>query len=807
MTNVNGRRRNLPYLHRNWLTAINGWQVADKKHTSRPGKGGADELADRDDHYARPAKRRRFSDLPTPDAVSTQDVAGYLLPEEPRALERALRVEILKIIHKDSSRVRSNGIFNGIAAPAVKDVSSTQARCRMTITCERYGEPTVIYCDSQLCEIKTTKNPVGPSRMARVYLPQPFQVPQDKILVEREDDAVYDLADSYNLIIELESAGGQNWPPLGLSSSDDPDLFRSRPASPRLWTLSATVNEIFGRGRTSTRLQLRRKAQHPTQTDFIMDVDTRWTAAFADRSASKRLEKDMQPSITVLDLNEDIPQMTNGVVNGNAPLLNGDVSNDNLAHEIMDDMDEDAEGELTPSRSLRHRESKVYNLKVLSDKAQGREKRRRRKMERYDRLGEDSRVTYHLPAEQFMLDGFPCCICQAYHQSMSQLRAHCMIHPEYFFDFDFRHGKGGGHQVRITHNADAPGSPIRPKIYQLGRPTKLLDLEKYVEGDDSWITSRYGPDNDKVQDRHVYKAPQVSCISGLDWHCLLRCVRRLSKKNCQKPSQRRRDKRILVPNTKQPLFDPLSKVRLEPGTEVRPPVADDSWLVQKHRDNLQDFVDVDPAEKEYMTAWDAFISKRRISSDAYFPRAFASFVREKGPWLVARQSRLTEFGKHLSVLVVRGSLTDETIQQVMALINDFKARRRQGDEHEPSPSQSSPKDEQYKSVRGCTVCGLPVMGPSLVICSNRVSTVPQPCRCSRWLLTCHFFSSNARAASSMTTASGLMRRCPWKADIGAVMNVVPGRKQRQLSRREDFVSSTYSVTSSYQQVNVEITSR
>lgn len=183
----------------------------------------------------------------------------------------------------------------------------------------------------------------------------------------------------------------------------------------------------------------------------------------------------------------------------------------------------------------------------------------------------------------------------------------------------------------------------------------------------------------------------------------------------QKLAGRLKDKQIVVPTIKQPLFDPLSKALIEPGSEIRPLVADDTWLIQKHCDTLQDFVDVDPAEKEYMKEWDSFILRKRISSDAYFARAFLQFVQEKGPWLAAKKSRLQEFGKHLSVLIARGSLKNDTIKGALALINEAKAQKRPCE----VPSQS-PKDACYKSVGGCTICGLPVLGPSMLICSNKV---------------------------------------------------------------------------------------
>ena len=183
----------------------------------------------------------------------------------------------------------------------------------------------------------------------------------------------------------------------------------------------------------------------------------------------------------------------------------------------------------------------------------------------------------------------------------------------------------------------------------------------------------------------------------------------------QKLAGRRRDKKVVVPNTKQPLFNPLSKAILQPGTEINQPVADDTWLIQKHRDTVQDFFDVDEAEKEYIKEWDAYVSKKRINSDAYLPRAFLAFVKEKAGWLVASQPRAEEFGKHLSVLIGRGSLDEQTVQEALIRIHEARAQKAPKE-----PQKESPKATQYRSSKGCTVCGRPVRGPRLLLCDNKV---------------------------------------------------------------------------------------
>lgn len=181
-----------------------------------------------------------------------------------------------------------------------------------------------------------------------------------------------------------------------------------------------------------------------------------------------------------------------------------------------------------------------------------------------------------------------------------------------------------------------------------------------------------------------------------------------------------------MPNVKNRLFDPLSKAELVPGADVPKTVCDDAWLIQKHRDHLQDFVDIGPSEKEYMKEWDAFNFKNRMSSEAYIKRAFVSFVAAKASWLVGSESRMVEFGKHLAVLTARGAINEAAIEEARVLITEAKNHRKatsggsMGSEPVPNPVQAA---VNRTSSAGCGVCGKPVKGPQLLVCASKVSAL------------------------------------------------------------------------------------
>lgn len=155
------------------------------------------------------------------------------------------------------------------------------------------------------------------------------------------------------------------------------------------------------------------------------------------------------------------------------------------------------------------------------------------------------------------------------------------------------------------------------------------------------------------------------------------------------------------------------------GTEVRRTLPDDSWLIHKHRDIVQDFSDVDSSEKEYIMEWDTFIQTKRVVSEAYIGRAVEEFVVDKVDWLLESKTRTLQFGKHLTVLVARG-VDEDIIKLVQAKLRDARFQRLVA----PAPTAQPRKELPKRKGKGCAVCGQVVRGPSLLICANKVRLLP-----------------------------------------------------------------------------------
>ncbi|EAA34215.3 hypothetical protein GE21DRAFT_3024 [Neurospora crassa] len=782
MTSRCRRYRQLPFLHRNWIHATNYWEDRMGNKPSTQSRVPAHESdvrfadhshkpdQDRDDTCQHPAKRRRLNDN-----------HGFPLYEDPNGnTPRCLRIEVLKIIHKDSPRVK-NGVPNGIVAPNVRDTANMRARCKLSIYGHNGDEKVLLHVDSQLCELKVYRNPAAAStHMARLYAIKAFDIPEDKIYMERDgSDPAFGFADSYSVLIEIESAGDPNWPPSSLMPAkvEDP-LVRNLP--PRQWALYAQLPDIFHtRNRKTVRLKARVQQSRETPTDFVMDIDVRWQTSISSQLTGNQKPKEIMPSITVIDpwapkkpLSELPVNGTNGVKG-----INGHHHDPNTSNEIrktgnwevnstsLADTEELAEGDLTPNRSRRHRTEVNYNVRQLWNTAVGKEPRKRRRADDEHPILDEHTVTYVLPPEtpgneetlQATCNKLSCLICAAEHDRISQLRAHFSCHPEYEFNFEQKKGMYLVAVHRAPGNTSTTMPPLEAsKLFSLGLPVKRLDLSKFVNGDDSWVKSRLLPDPNDCERPHLpasrspTKGPQQQQQQQQQLQQQQQQHQQHQKeKSIPTTSTRSRaaaaattkpqKKPVYIPhNINRPIYDPLSKVELAPGSEVRYPPLDEGWLITKHADALGEFSDVEPQEKEYMMQWDAYILQKHLCSEQYLPREFRNFVREKATWLLEKRSRAEELGKHMAVLLARRYVDDATVMAVTKELNEARKAMAAaesangpgagdaGQASKESEAQEQQQQQQQQSsgrkksaAGGCARCGEVVPQPEMVICCNK----------------------------------------------------------------------------------------
>ncbi|KAI0536036.1 hypothetical protein GGR58DRAFT_415445 [Xylaria digitata] len=668
------KRDSLPFIHRAWKTAVD--------HLPKYGGMGiklstanGDTPTTNGDHPSRPLKRRRVAET-SPEAARA--VPGRLLSEVPDDVEKALRIEVLSITRADSLNPRPPNLHYGNGSPEKKDIPVIKAHCRVLV-CE-WSRPDVcrvLYCDSQVCNFKVFRDSDDVCRTARIYLPVPFQIPRQKLVIQRQDEKGCNLGDEYLIRVEIDSAGDSKWPPMDLLSKRhaEEDV---EPSDPARWLLSSQIIYAFEKGRASGDVKIRKKKED-IPLGMTMDMDLRWSTCHAAASSARFGDSAPPPDIKANHINGVLEPLTNGHVNGrvdNSP--NDHREGENERGGVAGDEEEHEEA-TTPSRSLRTREKQNYNLKLLSDKARGKERKekKRRKLATLERKG--GSVTWAVPLiGEFTLENYHCIRCFATHTCLQQLQDHLEFHTDIVYTIDPVHA-----YIRIfAPNEDALRSSM-PTFHSFSSVDDIQESD--AEGDVS---------------------PQ-----------------KLAKRTSQqrsKPSQphpvKPQDNRRLIPHIKQPLYDRLSKSLLEPGSLVDPPPVDDTWLVQKHRDIIRDYSDVHQDEKEYIFEWDAFVNKDCVTSEPQLQDVYIRFIQEKAPWITASQNRITEWAKHLSYLKSRNALTEKTIAEAIEVMRRSRSQRRPD---QPDVAKApSPRSAYRKSVAGCPVCGQPVRAPAFVICSN-----------------------------------------------------------------------------------------
>ncbi|ETS79408.1 hypothetical protein PFICI_09261 [Pestalotiopsis fici W106-1] len=636
-----------PFLHRVWRSAVDMLAAAQK---STP-----------DDDRPRAAKRRRITEDSTDPGIFAS--VGPLFSDPSQGYSRTLRFQVLKVGHVSDPDPGVNGLLHGNGSPVKKNASIrvVQARCRLTISSGTSSAPSrPIYCDSQPCEIRVSCDRDGFSSHGRVHLQQPFVVGAEKLYVMRDDSPHFMLADSYLITTELESVGDPNWPPFDL-------LPKSSWPRSQQWALSSTHSYAYSKPRLSTPVVLRKThGVEEIRTDLVMETDLRWSAMNSE-----------QPSPQIGDIlaplkTEHVNGRTDNSVNKN------DHDDDDDAAADDEDGDEEA---ITPSRSLRMRDKQqVYNLKLLSDKARGREMKERKKRKDAKvkgmndaKPGISGRVTWTLPdGKRAMLDHWHCIYCYVPHDNIDQLQRHMVQHSEWKIATDFSQKDG-------WHIVISEGEQLTPRAARrAAAQARKLESPTNISPPVSLRSRRSAPSH------------STEAITSA--------------------------KQQLVPNTIQPMYDRLSKAVLEPLSKVDEPPIDNAWLLQKHRDTIMEYTDVDPDEKEYIVEWDAFLFTRKGTVVPYLKNIYLEFIQEKASWLLASQARMHEALKHLAYLNGRDLLDKSTASEAVEILRSTKPEVQDKLPPAQIPRTALPA---YSSKAGCGICGQIVPATSnQLICAN-----------------------------------------------------------------------------------------
>ncbi|KAK6212656.1 hypothetical protein LQW54_005077 [Pestalotiopsis sp. IQ-011] len=570
-----------------------------------------------EDEGPRAAKRRRIAEeSPDPSIFAS---VGPLFSDPSQGYNRTLRFQVLQVRPAWASDADANGLFHGNGSPVKK------------------------YAPDRIVQ-------------ARVYLQQPFIVGAEKLYVMRDDSQIFMPADFYLIHTELLSVGDPSWPPF------DDLPFSSSPFSQQS-TLSSTYSYAYSKPRLSTPVMLRQaQRKDETETHLVMETDLRWSTMYNRPPVS-----DSGTMSTPLK-KEHVNGRTENAGNENDHYTNDD-------NDAAGDGEEDGSEAVTPSRSLRMRaKQQNYNLKLLSDKARGRESKeaKERKKRKCAKAEDSSNVTWTLPSGRcVVLDHWQCVYCYIPFDNIEQLKTHITQHMTFHFATEF--SSNNGWQIAVSQGEAA-----------------------------RWAARK--------------TVPKASSSVVHDLESLDLSPSRTLRNRQSAPSNRKATSstKKLIPDNGQTMYDHLSKAPLKPGSLVdQPPIAND-WLWQKHRDIIMDYTDVDSNEKEYMIEWDAFSMARKAAAGPYLSDIYLEFIEQKASWLQASQNRKHEALRHVAYLNARGLLDKSVFPKVMDMMKSAKS----GAQHNPLPLEAKQPSKPANKA-ACGVCGQLVPATSSqLICAN-----------------------------------------------------------------------------------------
>ncbi|KAG4305600.1 hypothetical protein PORY_001156 [Pneumocystis oryctolagi] len=137
------------------------------------------------------------------------------------------------------------------------------------------------------------------------------------------------------------------------------------------------------------------------------------------------------------------------------------------------------------------------------------------------------------------------------------------------------------------------------------------------------------------------------------------------------PSEKRIRRKFAAPNMNN-LYRSVSKRKIIPG-EILSESEDDideTWLIQKHEDTLDDFMDITAPEKAFMKLWNKFIMKDRPIGRCHLPDSIMRFVYSHKN-ILQTENLVSEFWKHLLNLVQYKIIDLVTLRKSMEVVRNI----------------------------------------------------------------------------------------------------------------------------------------
>ena len=690
---------------------------------------------------------------------SSKGSLDAILPKRPADFNESLRVDVLEL----KSQVPEDCFLSPFGPPE----SPIEIKCRCSVAIfyakndENPGD--VRPRDyAEICRIVKTgllRVTFGPDGEAtrNIILPEPFvfspehfyvnrktRKPNGQFASEREFVYTFGFADRYNLQVFLEPVKfHEEWPPVHIPALDDLNAFHDEdhPGDPSAVS-EALDSKIIERADLhlwcSTGALL-----NPTQQDKAISLQICHKSMKQPISYSLKVQIRWALPSHLSTLSSPSPNQKFESPRTVAPAT---VSN----REFMasPSKPETVSASNSPAnRSHRQRTNvpATYNLKALSAQAQGKSPRVRRPRDprsKSDGCSENDgvSVTYAFGRadavesgikQQTTVSSLTCPFCNSRNQTVDELRLHLHTNHSYY-KFHLRRSNPPRIMffIEMARSRSGPAMNIeRARTFQLGKPMSLFNLEKHVAGDESWTKIRQGPDHNefpdhlkkkgKGHDSSLSSSPRDSRYSSPNTSNDTDDVPDFGNSKSKPIWQR---KVLYVPKTPKPLYDTVTKRRLEPGEEI--PGSDDekeeSWLHQKHRDLINDFTDVTADEKDYINHWNPFIVEEHLTSDKHLPEAVLRFVETNKIWFTERSTRKVEFMKHMETFVLKDVLDEKVVHTCAMIIKAAQEKAgKKGDADMERVEEEAPRSNA-RGLQDC-ICGSQTQNSDRVVCTGRVS--------------------------------------------------------------------------------------
>jgi len=675
---------------------------------------------------------------------STPDRIASLIPENPIDFKGALRLDIGVIVEKYQQGRPSFESLNSRETPI-----DIKCRCSVELFSKDDKNPSIPsngpeyssrVVTSRTCILRSTIGEEGNVVRELVNL-DPFFITAEEIYINRRKhkatggfENTFTLAEKYLLQVKLEPIEMQReWPPFDISHFAASSMM-GNDGGP---TDETPITDLIEQGNL-----LKSEVHLICKTPSLLEPNKQ--TRLADLRLSYGSLRQKTPFALSLNALWSLPSVfspTHGKMS--------DGLETNRSSPVMQKKKDTSLPNSPANRSQRQRSNvTTYNLKYLSALQQGRPLRvnknrdfRSKSVQRRSEEADDTTVTYTfgksdsaelVVKRETTIAGLNCPFCNCNHRSLEELKVH--LHTNHSaFKYSLRRSTPPrlGFFIELAKNSSR-SSPVpmlqRARIFQLNKPQTLFDLEKFLNGGDSWSKAREGPQHNSWPE-HLHdqfgpesslsSSPHESRQSSPNTSNATDDI--LDSENYQKlPVQSR--KIFFVPKTNRPLFDTMTKRVLEPGEEI--PLSDDekeeNWLHQKHRDIILDYADVTDDEKDYILRWNPFIMEARLTSELHLPGALLRFVKENRFWFAKRWSRKREFCKTMETFLMRGIINHECLHKCSEILKTAEkseaAKEKNGMDMDMEESMSP-----ARGLLDCE-CGEPTHPSDRVVCSGNVSS-------------------------------------------------------------------------------------